>query len=380
MVAQLESIVFNHDPLSPVNGISLRRDAWRPLDTPEWRRTAAQATSVAAYAISEARVTTPSLRVQLNRTDPAVTEIDVRAVEPPGIDNVLGSVATTHVTFRPDGTTGFLPFQLVNARLRSARVGIHAVHWRWQWRADRHQPWTDLTDTRHTVYTVLSVPGPPWQQVPSGATNTQLPWTAVLDVACTWAAGAQSEDEAATRITEAVFALGPDIVEYGCIILGASQYSLPYFFCMAFLDRLAGGPGRGRFVNCSDCATIVSTFANILGCRLWQSTMSGSFPFALNEIIAIGSTTWRTACDWGAFNYHEVAWKEPCTADSEVFDACLLVDADADPMRAPHRPVLPVDMRFGFAGDGGYLDKLATPLGRPQCRPQPTTRQHRPVV
>ena len=28
--------------------------------------------------------------------------------------------------------------------------------------------------------------------------------------------------------------------------------------------------------------------------------------FALNEILAIGSNVWQTACGWGSFSYHEV--------------------------------------------------------------------------
>jgi hypothetical protein len=380
MAAQLEAIVFNHDPLSPVNGLNLRRDASEAIPLPEWRRAAAGAGSFAAYATSEAHLATPTIRLQLRRIHPAVTTLEVRAVQPAGVRNVLGGVRARRVTFRPDGTSGFQTFALDGPRLRDAGVGVHWVRWRWQFRPDPQQPWIDFAETTHRVYTVLGVPGAPWQQSPSGPANTQLPWTMVLDHACGWAAGAQTLDEAATRVTQAVFALGPEIVEYGCPILGATQYSLPIFQCTAFLDRLSGGLGRGRYVNCTDCATIVSTFANALGCRLSQSQMWGDVPFALNETIAIGDDVWRTACDWGAFNYHEVAWKEPCTADEEVFDACLLVDGDADPTRRPHQPLLPVNMRFGRPGDGGYCDRLAAPAGRPQCRPQPQTRQQRFVV
>jgi hypothetical protein len=108
--------------------------------------------------------------------------------------------------------------------------------------------------------------------------------------------------------------------------------------------------------------------------------MRGDVPFALNPTIAIGSNRWRTACDWGAFNYHEVAWKGACTQDDEVFDACVLVDGDADPTRAPHHPLLPTALRFGRAGEAGYRDRLASPSGRTQCRPQPATRQRRLIV
>jgi hypothetical protein len=131
-------------------------------------------------------------------------------------------------------------------------------------------------------------------------------------------------------------------------------------------------------VNCSDCASIVSTFANALGCDLWQSRM-GWF-FGLNPMLGIGSSVWQPACGWTSFSYHEVAWEGNCLAANDVYDACLQVDGDADPTAAPHVPLLPQDLRFGNPGDLLYRDRLATPAGRPNCNPQPATRQRRKVV
>ena len=110
--------------------------------------------------------------------------------------------------------------------------------------------------------------------------------------------------------------------------------------------------------------------------------MRGPAPFALNPILAIGDDRWRTACDWGAFSYHEVAWKGACTSAEGVFDACLLVDGDANPAALPHEPMLPANLRFGTPGTGGYRDRLAapTPTGSPFCTPQPLSRQRRAVV
>ena len=99
------------------------------------------------------------------------------------------------------------------------------------------------------------------------------------------------------------------------------------------------------------------------GCDLWQSRMLSGF--ALNEILAIGSAIWQTACGWGSFNYHEVAWLGGCTQNDPVWDACLQVDGDADPTTAPHTPMLPVNLVFGATGAGLYRDRLCTPAGRP---------------
>jgi hypothetical protein len=301
----------------------------------------------------------------------------MRALDAGG--GVLGALRPRAVTFGPDGRSGFEVFSLEGARLRSARVGVHEQTWRWQFRPDAHQPWTDFATSAHRIYVVVSVPGRPWQQAPYAPSNLQLPWTAALEHACRWAEGARTLDEAAALVTRAVFDLGPELLEYGCPVGGFPQYAFPEFHLSAFLARLRGEWGHGPWVNCTDCATIVSTFANVLGCRLWQSGMGLFAPFALNEIVAIGGDSWETACDWGNFVYHEVAWKGGCTEDDAVYDACLLIDGDRDPTNEPHTPLLPVDLRFGRPGDGGYRDRLAAPAGRSDCRPLPWIRQHRPV-
>jgi hypothetical protein len=179
-------------------------------------------------------------------------------------------------------------------------------------------------------------------------------------------------------VTSAVYHLGPSVVTYDCPGGGSTHYASGSFDCTAFLDRLSGGVGRGLYVNCTDCATIVSTFANALGCNLSQSQMG--YGFNLNELLAIGSSVWETACGWIGFNYHEVAWTGGGTSADRVFDACLQVDGDADPTTPPHTPLLPVNMVFGTPGSGDYRDRLATPGSRPACEPQPTTLIRRTVV
>jgi hypothetical protein len=104
------------------------------------------------------------------------------------------------------------------------------------------------------------------------------------------------------------------------------------------------------------------------------------YNFQLNEILAIGSSVWQTACGWGGFSYHEVAWEGACTAADDIYDACLRVDGDSDPTAPPRVPLLPQDLRFGQPGDLHYRDRLATPAGRANCSPQPATRARRVVV
>jgi hypothetical protein len=407
MSVLLEAIEFNHDPNSATaDALNIRRNATEFVTVPEWQRgiSVNPEDSPAAYALKETQGHTITIRAKFSRTDPEIQTIEVRAVDPeidpPMRDgcagliwwfirillrwiygNVLGEVKAKQVSFLATGQTNFETFELQNVRLWNVGVGVHTTTWRWQYRRQSNDPWTDFATSEHRIYTVLETPTSPWQQAPYHSGNTQLPWAEVLDYVCRWALVAPDVDSAAARITRSVYDLGSAIVEYDCPGGGGTRYAAPAFNCTAFLERLRGGIGNGLYVNCTDCATIVSVFANILGCDLWQSRMGWSFD--LNPILAIGFNVWYPGCqNWSGtgFYYHEVAWKGACTENEEVFDACLQVDGDADPTTAPHTPMLPVNLRFGNVGDGLYRDRLATPAGRPNCAPQTSTRQRRTII
>jgi hypothetical protein len=403
----LDAIKFNHDPNSATaDALNIRRNATQPVTVPEWRNgvTVNPEDSPAAYAQNATRGRTLTIQAQFHRTDRELTTVSIRAIDadasPPDrggclgwllyliwliiralAGNVLGDVRARTVTFPASGQTGFETFKLTGVRLWKVGVGVRTTNWRWQYRTGSSGVWTDFASTSHRIYVLLDVPTSPWQQAPHQPGNVQLPWTDVLDYACAWASGAMTADDAACKVTAAVFNLGPGTVRYDCPGGGSTHYASPGFDSTAFLERLRGGPGNGAYVNCTDCATIVSTFANAVGADLWQSRMG--WGFALNPIHAIGSPLWEPAClssgyGWtGSFSYHEVAWKGACGATDELFDGCLQVDGDADPTTPPHTPLLPVNLRFGNPGDGDYRDRLATPAGRASCNPQPGTRTRR---
>jgi hypothetical protein len=405
-VLQLQAIKFNHDPTSAkTDALNIRKNATQFVTVPEWQNgtSVLPEDSPAAYALQETQGNTITIRAQFMRLDPKIMQAEIRAldptVHPPApngciafilwliqaliqalFGNVLGEVVATVVAFQSNGLSDFVTFPLQNVRIWSVGVGIHITTWRWQYRL-KGGKWTDFATSRHKIYTVLASPTATWQQTPYNSSNTQLPWTDVLDYACSWAIGAGTLDDAGAGVTRGIYNLGPSAVVYDCPGGGASHYtdwSTGQFDCTSFLERVRGGIGNGQYVNCTDCATFVSTFANVLGCDLWQSQMG--YDFALNELLAIGSTVWQTACNWGSFSYHEVAWKATCLASDAVFDGCLQVDGGPDPTTPPHTPLLPTNLIFGNPGDLLYRDRLAAPSGRASCNPQPSTRQRRPVI
>ncbi len=417
MSAQLLAIKFNHDPGSAHrDALNLRRNAMQFLPVPEWQPgLGGPEDSLAAYALEETQGNVLTIQARLRSPEDAGRSVEVRAVQPAApelppwwisaivslyfqnpwlyyalfqqltttwgalwgtANDILGEVKAKTVALNGSGDSGFETFELVKPHLWERGVGSFPMTWQWEIRRGPLQPWTKLALTSHKIYVVLRMPTAPWLQAPYLPGNTQLPWSEVLDHACRWAASTQTEVSAAMRVTDAVFGLGNGLLEYGCPIGAVTIYAQPFFNCTAFLDRLRGGYGRGPYLNCSDCATIVSTFANALGCDLWQSRMQSfgqSFP--VNPIRAIGNEIWQPPCGIGLFSYHEVAWTGGCTEDDNVFDACLQVDSS--PPFPPYTGVLPANMRFGGPGEGHYRDLLAAAWGRGLCEPQPTTRQRR---
>ncbi|MEF7612896.1 hypothetical protein V4F39_03165 [Aquincola sp. MAHUQ-54] len=393
MALVLTSVRLHHDADARHGALALRIDATHPIEPPEWRLDAAGRvhSAPAAYARRDAAGQPLRLDATFERTGALPDEVEVRAIDFPAsawsAPNLLGDVSPQRVRLGAAARSGAVRFTLEGSRIGSRGVGRYAVHWRWQYRATPAAAWTDFAWTSHTVYLLLGVPTDPWQQAPEQGDDTQLPWAAVLDHACTWAAGATTPDAAAAAVTAQVYTLGLlGVIRYGCPVWAMEMYARSFapwnhFDLTAWLERLAGGWGNGPYVNCTDCATAVSTFANALGCDLWQSRMGRYLPqFETFPILAVGAAQWQIPCGiWPAFSFHEVAWTGACGDDDTVYDACLLLDVDAMPWLAPRQAVLPVAARFGRAGEGGYRDRLATPAGRLDCVPRAAERRRRAV-
>jgi len=399
MTVSLEAIQFNHDPRCACrDAFSIRKNETEAITVPEWQKCVGVncINFPAAYARDEIKGDI-TIKAKFSCDIPDLASVQVKAIDGHPQDvtgeagsttapltNVLGVVIQNEVVFT-NGESEFVPFRLHDLRIGDVGVSVSEVIWQWQFCPDSQncadpQSWTDFARTEHKIYTVLALPKDPWKPLSQDPNETQLPWTDVLDVTFDWAGSAQNIDEAAARITHKLNDLGGSSLQYDEAASGSSHFIYPgtgNFQCSPFLACVARRDERIAFINCSDCATVVSSFSNVLGCDLSQSKMG--FDFATNPTLLIGLLRRSRPI----FNYHEVAWKFGCLNADPLFDACLHVDGDIDPTTDDHDqfvPLLGVNVPLGDPTDTHYHFRLAAHNNKgKKCRARPRNKVRRRI-
>ena len=275
--------------------------------------------------------------------------------------NVLGDVKESEVVF-VNGQSGWKTFQLENDRFREMGVTASNQMWKWEFLAEPNT-WTSFQTTAHRTYVVLELPSCPWEPRSCDPKNIQAPWTEALEYACHWAAGiTKNLDLAASMVTDRVFALGKTLVTYA----SSGTFTDDKFDLTRFIALLDGKASKSHTLNCDDCASVVSTFANLLGCNLWQSSMGSTMGFHTNPVLQVGHSQWTTT----GYLHHSVAWKGDCLGNDELFDAFLKVDGDMQPNQPPQFPLQPARIRFGIGRDRTYHFRL---VRSGECEPIPNS-------
>jgi hypothetical protein len=368
---RVEEVHFNHDESSASSdGLNLRHDAsGQPIHAPEWKF--GHTPQPAAYA--RAAITMPVTIRALFAGGPPHGLLQIRAIDaylPPAnpqgcigwlltliasiihalVGNVLGDVATKAVHFDAQGDSVLETFELINHKLTVAAVGARTTEWVWQRRAmgKRWGSWIEFDRTSHRIYTVLDVPHGPWEQGAS-TNNIQLPWAAALEKACTWAVGAGTTDEAAARITRAINTRA----NQGYTPMTIFGFSPPYQLTsyMAHLDS-----GAPFVLNCTDCADAVVTFANLLGCDLWEGRF---FDMVTRKFLTLNGDP-SNAASWvsWSWSYHEICWLTSIGINERVYDGCLQLDMDNNYGDNIHVAMHPIKMRFGQSDPANYRYRL----------------------
>lgn len=190
-----------------------------------------------------------------------------------------------------------------------------------------------------------------------GSMAPNLPWVAVVDEGTQAIAGA-ARDAATVRALLVEYVYEKMSLTYDrrsgasayTRYSGGTGWNTASFSLGEFLKR-----SRGRVVNCSDCASILSTYANMLGAKLHYAIIGWNFK--LNPILGIGATMFGSPFDSGrlGFSYHAVTTPD---ATMTIDDATLAVDGDMDPTMAPHKKLL-VQSLTGV----DYLQRLSPTAG-----------------
>lgn len=374
----LAAIKFNWDSsTSTADALTIRKNFSTSIVAPEWTPSETLPQDApAAYAIAQIAGKTVKIQAKFLISASTSQTIEIRATG----GGVLGAIDTTTITFNTSNVSSpeFVPLNLNHQTLGLTGVSLGDVTWTWQYRV-AGGTWMPMATSKHRIYTVLDIPNGPWTQSPSGL-NSQRPWTEVLDKTCVWAAGATTVDAAAAAVTSKVYSgLGLKYATGATIYEESDGTGNWVFKCTQFVGQLNGTGGLGSVVNCTDCATIVSVFSNILGCNNFASVMTSKLHpngFDCNKIIAIGWTTW----DWpfgkdpgpGHFSYHEVSWTDTGGDFDPLYDACLQVDSGTNPWDwsnpgITHTALLPRKMPFSYA-PGPVAPRIPTPFTKQTYR------------
>lgn len=338
---KLVAISFNHDNTSlNADAMNIRKNFTETVSIPEWTTgETLAADSPCAYAIKETQGQKITIKAKFTITPLSATKAEIRADG----GGVLGALDSQVVNFANGvSVPEFVSFELKHHTIGKDGIKVEDIKWEWKYRCCGGSIWEPLQTTRHRVYIVLEEPKLPWKQQPFP--DTQNPWTEALDYACVWANGKKNRDDAATSITDQINAnLGLVYDNAG----GASHYTsgfLAIFELTQFISYLKNGTGLGNIVNCTDCATITTTFSNLVGCDLHASKMGSHFD--LTPFLGIGAAVFGCPGFGCGFSFHEVAWKGGHGNADPLFDACLRVDGDTNPWAAPYTALLPANIVF----------------------------------
>lgn len=294
--------------------------------------------------------------------------------------------------------------------------GVRIEKGKLEWKCSTDKvKWQTIFKTELTIYVLLASPNQPWTAGEEGGMHQlQWPWTDVLDKTCCWAEGKKTAHEVVWTVTNHInngIGLKYDTQQ------GVAHYidDKQRFRLTAFLQYM-NTDKESCIVNSTDCATIVTTLANITGCHLAEKMIGWNFQ--CNKIIFLGDTAWRkpfapsgeNVVTPGMLPFHETAmnkgeaWKQ--NNDYQVYDASLQIDGSSSPdddqkIDSLRKALLPAGIRFSAFPDGqshcpeipvedSYREHLAAnnvPEGIAKCLYDTTTTynededyQYKPVI
>lgn len=223
-------------------------------------------------------------------------------------------------------------------------VGRYDVKLEWRFEAQHGGgewvPIPGVVSTWHRFYGVVAQPVFPSTALP------YRPWVEVVDTVAEWVDGVSADpDEVAAAITSGVYNFmdleydrqngASAYTDYSTSAFDGGRFYVSYFQRRTF----------GDVINCSDAASIVSSYANMVGVDIRYHILRGpdSSGFDLNFIKAIGTPDFDETpflSGGGSFRYHAVVGP----SDGSFYDATLLLDGDGTPTALPATALLATGM------------------------------------
>lgn len=303
-------------------------EPWKSLSSPPVDSVGAVMEEGASFPVSLKVGTKPDVTFTIGKTAKGSSaNVDAIPTGAPPIRLVLEGVTPT------DAALGDAPITLRLEKSPVETVNRYDLTLKWSFEAKGDDGWKAIPgatqEAKVRVYGVLG------NEIGTAAPN--LPWVAVVDEATAKIGGA-TKDAAEVRKILVQYVFEEMSLRYDRRS-GASAYTAypsgyvsARFDLTSFLKR-----SRGNVVNCTDCASILSSYSNMVGAGLHYAIIG--FNFSLNPIMGIGSTAYGSPFESGrmGFSYHAVTTHD---ASKTINDATLALDGDTDPKVAPQMKML----------------------------------------
>jgi hypothetical protein len=352
---KLKEIYFNYNNSTPgTTSLKLYEKYGLEVASPEWTDTQPHQ-SYALYAITQLKNNPINLKATIIASaGNSGTHIKICATDASGF---FGDSEEANVTIGA-GKNLTVPFELVFRNHSMHQYGIqkNQLSLIWLLSTDNGTTWTTLQSTEHNIYIVYGTPKDPW-----GAVN-YCPRVDSLNFMIPFLSGLDNPSDIMSKITEVVYTnlnLRYDTTNGASFFTGHSYDTNIGRYVNTFsMSNFIATSRNTNKVNCTDCATIVATFANLFGCNMYEGIMQSDFK--CNPILAIGGTQWVPPFTTGFFSYHEVAVDEQGTNNQQrlIYDACLKINNSTTPANpSPLIPTLPTAMPFSQCADSASFPR-----------------------
>ena len=256
-------------------------------------------------------------------------------------------------------------FSLIPIRRMSTGFYKSTLNFKWYRKTQNGSEWTLSNNITVPLYNFPLKPTSPWSKIKGEKNN---PWTAVLDLL--WDKSINNPknyeiryqtmpnqiSKAITYIVNSKLGLVYDTDGGGRTQFGSGTYDLTDFLKCLNGTSTTNLYRNKRVINCTDCARAVTTFANLLGCNLFNVVFGYTVGFRCNKVMTLGADIWDYPFSDGTegwFGYHEISMVETYAYTSNIYDACLKVNTNVikNGQDISRSSLLPTKTRFSSRSD-----------------------------